>query len=111
MLLGVCMGEETDFKLAINTFRDEDGFPIGCKCYDCNNESCGVLVFKCEEFNPQAGAATVVMSIPQFNNYVNKFTNCKIFETPEGFYSCMDSGGTIIYVPKFKKENKNHQAI
>lgn len=105
------MPDESCFKLAINAFRDEDGFPIGCKCYDCDVESCGVLVFKCDEFNPQAGAATVVMSIPQFNHYVDKFTQCKIFETTEGFYTCMDSGGTIIYAPKFKKENKNHIAI
>lgn len=105
------MVDESCFKLAINEFRDEEGFPIGCKCYDCDIESCGALVFKCEEFSPLVGAAIIVMTMDQFNNYVSKFTNCKIFDTPKGFYTCLDSGNTVVYVPKFEKDDKNHNAV
>ncbi len=105
------MPDESCFKLAINAFRDEDGFPIGCKCYDCDVESCGALIFKCKEFEPLAGAAIVKMSIQQLNQYISKFTNSKIFETPEAFYTCLDSANTVVYAPKFEKEDKNHLTV
>lgn len=105
------MTDEAGLKLAVNEDRDEDGFPIGCLCPDCESESCGALVFKCEEFKPMEGAGTIMMSISQFNRLVDKFTDINIFETLGGFYTTMNGGNTVVYAPKFKEESKNHNAV
>lgn len=102
------MKNEDGLKLRLET-NMEHGFPVGCHCPDCENDSCGTWIFKCVKFTPDSYTDIVIMTMSQLQNFVDKYINSTIFDSEDGYY--LKTGGIVIYVPKTFDEEKNHSAV